>query len=1817
MTATLEASKSQFDAAGDLFLSGSYIELGISSAGNFGTTQGETPSGYAQAGSQGVGLTYNEAGFGVNSAIPTIDFFTPGTPYEAFAIGYTSGGVSKSGYNYADGDVKQITETSLTNTSSGSSLSAEWVGVLNGTLQVTLDYSFNATDLYFTTKVTLTNISGSALSDVSYDRQVDPDNTEYAGGSYATYNTIVDQQPGSGASEVTAVSASGDPYYEATGSTASLLYYSANPDTKVSDGINFGGTLNPFNTQFTTGAGAAGSTTGLSDTAININYDGSSLAAGASTSFSYYTALTSNVASTVDNIESVPSDLTLAGSSGSVTDDSTPTISGTAPAGDTITIYDGDDTTPIGTTTAGSDGAWTATTTPLSAGPHSLTATATTSGGTVSPLSSPLALTVDITAPSAPTDVALSPASDSGVLGDDLTNVTTPVITGTGTAGDTVNLYDGDSITPVGTATVGDDGTWSITPSAALAAGSHSLTTTETNAAGTASSASIPLVISIDTSVPVALSTPVLSPASDSGVLGDDLTNVTTPVITGTGTAGDTVNLYDGDSITPIGTATVGDDGTWSITPTITLGTGVHDLTTTETNAAGTFSAVSSALALTINTNVPSVPSDLTLTPASDSGVLGDDLTNVTTPVITGTGTAGDTVNLYDGDSTTPVGTATVGDDGTWSITPSAALAAGSHSLTTTETNAAGTASSASIPLVISIDTSVPVALPTPVLSPASDSGVLGDDLTNVTTPVITGTGTAGDTVNLYDGDSITPVGTATVGDDGTWSITPSAALAAGSHSLTTTETNAAGTASSASIPLVISIDTSVPVALSTPVLSPASDSGVLGDDLTNVTTPVITGTGTAGDTVNLYDGDSITPIGTATVGDDGTWSITPSAALAAGSHSLTTTETNAAGTASSASIPLVISIDTSVPVALPTPVLSPASDSGVLGDDLTNVTTPVITGTGTAGDTVNLYDGDSITPIGTATVGDDGTWSITPSAALAAGSHSLTTTETNAAGTASSASIPLVISIDTSVPVALSTPVLSPASDSGVLGDDLTNVTTPVITGTGTAGDTVNLYDGDSITPIGTATVGDDGTWSITPTITLGTGVHDLTTTETNAAGTFSAVSSALALTINTNVPSVPSDLTLTPASDSGVLGDDLTNVTTPVITGTGTAGDTVNLYDGDSTTPIGTATVGDDGTWSITPSAALAAGSHSLTTTETNAAGTASSASIPLVISIDTSVPVALPTPVLSPASDSGVLGDDLTNVTTPVITGTGTAGDTVNLYDGDSITPIGTATVGDDGTWSITPSAALAAGSHSLTTTETNAAGTASSASIPLVISIDTSVPVALSTPVLSPASDSGVLGDDLTNVTTPVITGTGTAGDTVNLYDGDSITPIGTATVGDDGTWSITPSALTDGLHILTAKQTNAANTTSSASTALNLTIDTGTPSKTSDPTLSPASDSGTLGDNLTNVTNPIITGTGIAGDTVTIYSDMAAIGLATVGTDGAWSIVTDPLTGGLHSLTVIQTSPTGESSMASNPLNLTIDTSTPPAPTGVALSATSDSGVVGDGVTDVTTPTFTGTGVAGDTIDLYDGVSTVPIGKATVGSEGTWSITSDALTDRSYSLTATQTNAAGTVSSSSSPLSLTIETTDDTRFNVQDLGLGTIGSFVGSDYSGPVSYLKAQYGYTGADNVVIGAKVPNVFIYSGSGEDALAAVGGSNVLSGGTGSNWLVGATGTDGGKDTFFVNGSGGQGTWDTLLNFHVGDMLTLFGYNATTGTTNWMDKSGSANYQGTTLKATLGDGANTSALVTFAGLSASTASFVTSTGVTGGVDYLAVTRTA
>jgi hypothetical protein len=69
----------------------------------------------------------------------------------------------------------------------------------------------------------------------------------------------------------------------------------------------------------------------------------------------------------------------------------------------------------------------------------------------------------------------------------------------------------------------------------------------------------------------------------------------------------------------------------------------------------------------------------------------------------------------------------------------------------------------------------------------------------------------------------------------------------------------------------------------------------------------------------------------------------------------------------------------------------------------------------------------------------------------------------------------------------------------------------------------------------------------------------------------------------------------------------------------------------------------------------------------------------------------------------------------------------------------------------------------------------------------------------------------------------VSGTGTPGSLIQLFDNGSTTVLGSTTVGADGTWTVTGLNLAAGTHSFTAKSTDAAGTVSAASVAYNATV----------------------------------------------------------------------------------------------------------------------------------------------------------------------------------------------------------------------------------------------------------------------------------------------------------------------------------------------------------------------------------------------------------
>lgn len=1271
------------------------------------------------------------------------------------------------------------------------------------------------------------------------------------------------------------------------------------------------------------------------------------------------------------------------------------TVTGTAEARSVVTLYGNDGTTALGTATASDSGTWSLGTGSLAAGVHTLTARAVDIAGNTGAASSGLVVTIDRTA-DAPTGLALASGSDTGLAGDAITSVLAPTITGTAEANGTVSLYNGANL--VGTATVDGTGNWSVTASA-LGNGTHSLTARVVDVVGNTSNASSAFVITIDASAPDAPGGLSIDPANDSGVR-DNVTNIRAQTVTGTAEAGATVVLYDG--ATALGTQ-VATGGVWTI-GTGTLAEGGHTLTARAVDAAGNTGAASAALTVTIDLSTPA-PSAMALTAASDTGYSATDrITNATTLSLTGSAEANSSVTLYDGiaGSLMPLATLVADGNGAWSYTGTA-FAEGTHTLTATAVDPSGNTSSGAGTLVVTVDLTVD-APGAPALAPASDTGISGDGKTRLLAPTFTGTVESDAVVSLYDGGNFVGMGTAN--GSGVYSIeTP---LSNGAHTITARVVDAAGNATAAaSAPLVISIDAVAPDAPSAPVLDSGSDSSTQGDFITSVATPTVTGTAEALSTVHLYSGG--VSVGTVTADGTGAWTIT-AGSLSDGVNTLTVRSVDDAGNTSSASGSLLLTIDTTPP----TPgglALTAATDSGRVGTDaVTSVTAPVITGTAQAGSVVTLYDTDGSTLLGSATVNSLGQWSVA-SPTLTEGLHTLSAHAVDPAGNTAVVAAALVINVDLTV-LPSSAPSLTSGSDTGLPNDLLTNDTTPTVSGSAEANSVITLYAGATL--VGTGTADGSGNWSVT-TGTLINGNHTLVARVTDLAGNNTAAASApLIVTIDTENLTM-SNLALAPGDDTGVSASDgLTKLATPTIVGTAESFSVVTLYEGNAS--VGSATADAAGAFSLTTNA-LSQGNHSLTALSVDRAGNTSTVSSSIVLSVDLSTPQ--PSLLMAVASDSGISNSDrITNNQILPLSGTAEADSTVVLYDG--LTAFGTVVADSLGGWSLL-SPSLAAGSHSLTAEATDLAGNRSTSTV-LVVTVDTVA--AVPSLDLSAASDTGIAGDRITNDSTPDFTGTTEAGGFVSLYEGNTLR--GTTTADGAGLWTITSSQMGNGPHTLTARGMDAAGNTSVLSSPVVITIDTVVPNAPTGVTLAPGSDSGTSNtDRLTNIATPTLSGSAEANSTITLYSGATAVGTATAGGGGAWTITAASLADGVNTLTVKATDAAGNTSAASSPLTVTIDT-VQAAPGTPVLGAAYDSGTSStDGITRIVNPTITGTGEAGSVVTLYDGG--VSYGSATVNGLGVWSVATGTLVPGTRTLTASAIDRAGNSSVASAGLVITIDT----------------------------------------------------------------------------------------------------------------------------------------------------------------------------------------------
>ncbi|MCL1136368.1 retention module-containing protein, partial [Shewanella hafniensis] len=420
-----------------------------------------------------------------------------------------------------------------------------------------------------------------------------------------------------------------------------------------------------------------------------------------------------------------------------VTNDTTPTITGTtdAPPGSTITIVvtDSTGTEQTLTTTVNPDGTYTVdVTNPVAEGPITATATVTDPAGNTGTATDDG--NVDITAPNITVDAP------------DNTQDTTPTITGSSdaTPGSTITIVVTDSTgaEQTLTTTVNEDGAYAVDVATPLAEGDYTAVATVTDPAGNTGKATDNG--NVDTQIDQdgdGNTVAITSITDDTGASGSDfITNDNTLVFNGTVDLGDNSILavtINGVVYTTANGLVIDASGNWSVDLTgTTLADGTYPVSATVTDLAGNSKTVTQDVVIDTKIDQDGDGNTVAITSITDdTGASGSDfITNDNTLVFNGTVDLGDDSTLavtINGVVYTTANGLVIDASGNWSVDlTGTTLADGTYPVSATVTDLAGNSKTVTQDVVI--DTSSANSSPTVIISEdINNDGFINNDELN------------------------------------------------------------------------------------------------------------------------------------------------------------------------------------------------------------------------------------------------------------------------------------------------------------------------------------------------------------------------------------------------------------------------------------------------------------------------------------------------------------------------------------------------------------------------------------------------------------------------------------------------------------------------------------------------------------------------------------------------------------------------------------------------------------------------------------------------------------------------------------------------------------------------------------------------------------------------------------------------------------------------------------------------------------------------------------------------------------------------------
>jgi hypothetical protein len=710
----------------------------------------------------------------------------------------------------------------------------------------------------------------------------------------------------------------------------------------------------------------------------------------------------------------------------------------------------------------------------LTIGPNNISASYPGNTNYAGSISSTLVQSITFTA----TTTVLTAGGTSSLAGKPVT-LTATVTSPTGIPAGNVIFRDG--ATNIGQGTLNAQGVATLSTSS-LSVGSHTLTAVYQGDSSYTTSTSASLVETIS------LATPGLTLASPMSPVNVGTTVTFTSVLTSNGVAPTgALILLDGNAV--IATQNVTNTGTFTFSIS-TLAIGTHTLTAQYAGDTNNSPATSNAIAIAVQ----QAASITSLTTSANPSVLGQNLTLTAGVTSSGVNLTG-SVSFLDGGSA--IGSAALNANGTATLTTSS-LPFGAQTLTAVYSGDTNHTTSTSPALSEQIVQVAGIAL-TSSLNP-SISG------TNVVfTATVTGVGSLIPTGSVTFSDGANALATILLGATGSGSF-PTAALAVGSHSITSSYSGDKNYEAVVSSPLIQTVQSANTQVQLTASANPATYATPVA-----LTATVTSNGGLATGTVSFTDGG--TAIGSAVLNAGGVATLTISS-LAPGTHSIVANYAGDGQASASTSTPLALNVRQTTSVALATSA-SPAQTLNSI------LLTAAVTNSGVTPATGTVTFADGATLLGTAAVDATGHATLTvPS--LAAGNHSIVASYGGDNNDFSSVSPALTQGVELrATTTALAASELNPANPQQVTLIGIVHWTGPVPP-TGT----ITFTNGSTV--IGSSPIGTSGAATIN--ITLDANITENIVATYN--GDVSYASSASLPTVVTGGPATQFTLSLNPSS-------------------------------------------------------------------------------------------------------------------------------------------------------------------------------------------------------------------------------------------------------------------------------------------------------------------------------------------------------------------------------------------------------------------------------------------------------------------------------------------------------------------------------------------------------------------------------------------------------------------------------------------------------------------------------------------------------------